>query len=111
VADVPDAVIGRWQVRRLSGLLPPMVGVRKRIGRDRGHTGVGPLPGAAFDVCADAPDRVRLVYRWPLSGLVDELRPGPGGAWRGRATYRGHELGRFEITPASRTPPSGRGRS
>ena len=41
---------GLWDVRRVSGLLPPMVGVRKRVSGSKGETKVGPLPGAPFDV-------------------------------------------------------------
>ena len=33
-----------WRVRRRGGLLPPIIGVRKRISGARGETRIGPLP-------------------------------------------------------------------
>ena len=84
---------GRWRVRRTGGLLPPLVGVRKRIQGGRGETAIGPLPGFPFDV-----DGLRLRYRSPLRGLVDELEPDDDG-FRGRATFRGRRLGTFELRP------------
>jgi len=36
---------GLWRVERVGGFLPPMVGVRKRIGGASGETRVGPLVG------------------------------------------------------------------
>jgi hypothetical protein len=82
---------GRWRVRRTGGLLPPLVGVRKRIRGGRGETAIGPLPGFPFVV-----DGLRLRYRSPLRGFVDELEPAAGG-FRGRATFRGREFGTFEL--------------
>ena len=82
---------GRWNVIRTGGLLPPMYGVEKRIRGDRGETRLGPLPGIPFHV-----DGLRLRYHPPLQGLVDVLEPDANG-YRGRATFRGHELGRFEL--------------
>ena len=41
---------GIWDVRRTGGLLPPLLGVRKRIAGGRGATTVGPAPGVPFDV-------------------------------------------------------------
>ena len=82
---------GEWRVRRTGGLLPPLVGVRKRIRGGCGETAIGPLPGLPFDV-----QGLRLRYRLPLRGLVDELEPDAAG-YRGRATYRGRQLGTFEL--------------
>ena len=82
---------GEWSVRRLSGLLPPLVGVRKRIHGTTGETTIGPLPGAPFDVVG-----LELRYRAPFSGFVDVLDP-EGDAYRGRATFRGREFGRFAL--------------
>jgi hypothetical protein len=82
---------GVWRVKRLSGLLPPLVGVRKRIRGASGVTALGPLPGVPFDVVG-----LSLRYRAPFQGFVDELEPAPGG-FRGRATFRGRVFGRFEL--------------
>jgi ferritin-like metal-binding protein YciE len=88
---------GRWRVRRIDGLLPPMFGVRKRIRGDRGETAAGPLPGLPFRVERSG-DRAFLIYSPPLSMFVDELRLETGGSWLGRTTLGGHELGRFRMT-------------
>jgi hypothetical protein len=82
---------GVWRVKRLSGLLPPLVGVRKRIQGASGETTVGPLPGAPFDVVG-----LSLRYRAPFRGFVDELEPTADG-FRGRATFRGREFGQFAL--------------
>jgi hypothetical protein len=83
---------GEWDVTRVSGLLPPMPGVRKRIEGARGHTIVRRPPGAAFDVVGR-----ELRYTGLLTGLVDVLEP-DGDGWRGVARYRGRDLGRFAMT-------------
>ena len=88
---------GDWRVSRIDGALPPMPLVRKTIRGDRGWTRVGPLPAAPFRVEA-AESGARLVYRGPLSLLVDEIRPGPDGSWTGTATLAGRGLGRFRMT-------------
>ena len=87
-----DELTGVWDVERVSGLLPPLLGVRKRIGATSGETTLGPVR-ARFDVVGR-----ELRYRAPLTGLVDVLEP-HGGAWHGRALLRGREYGRFRLTP------------
>jgi hypothetical protein len=82
---------GVWNVKRVGGLLPPLVGVRKRIHGDDGETAIGPLPGVPFDV-----DGLSLRYRGPLSGFVDELQP-DGDGYLGKGTFRGREFGRFTL--------------
>ena len=82
---------GVWTVRRTGGLLPPLVGVRKRIAGDRGWTEVGPLPGVPFRV-----DGHTLRYEPPLTAFVDVLQPDDEG-FRGRATFLGREYGRFVL--------------
>lgn len=82
---------GVWNVRRTGGLLPPMSGVRKVIHGTTGETKVGRLPGASFDVVGYS-----LRYRAPFAGFVDELEP-EGDGYRGRATFRGREFGRFAL--------------
>jgi len=84
---------GSWDVRRTSGLLPPMLGVRKRIAGTRGSTLVADgRIAVAFDVVG-----TELHYRAPFAGFVDVLaRSGDG--FDGRFTYRGRVLGRFTLT-------------
>jgi hypothetical protein len=83
---------GEWEVERVSGALPPLVGVRKRIEGDRGVTAIGPLPAIPFDVRGS-----ELRYRRPLSGFVDLLEP-DGEGFSGRATFRGREFARFRLS-------------
>jgi ferritin-like metal-binding protein YciE len=85
---------GVWDVKRVSGLLPPLVGVRKQISGARGETQIGPLPGVPFDVVG-----LRLRYRAPFQAFVDELEP-EGDEFSGRATFRGQQYGRFVLTRA-----------
>ncbi len=85
---------GVWNVKRLGGLLPPLVGVRKRIHGTSGETAVGPLPGVLFDVVG-----LDLHYRTPFRGFVDELAP-DGDRYLGRATFRGRTFGRFALERA-----------
>ena len=82
---------GVWNVNRLGGLLPPMIGVRKVIHGTTGETKLGPLPGAPFDVVG-----LSLRYRSPFTGFVDELEP-DGDHYLGRATFRGRPFGRFAM--------------
>ena len=86
------AIDGVWDVKRVSGFLPPLLGVRKEISGGKGETKVGPLPGAPFDVVG-----LSLRYRAPFRGFVDELAP-DGDGFSGRATFRGREFGRFALT-------------
>jgi hypothetical protein len=86
---------GTWDVRRVSGLLPPLWGVRKRIHGTSGETVVGPLPGVSFDVVAN-----ELRYRGPLRSVVDVLEP-DGESWHGRTIVGGHEVGRFRLERAA----------
>jgi hypothetical protein len=80
---------GVWKVERRSGLLPPMLGVRKRIEGDHGSTKLGPLPGLRFRV-----EGSTLRYLGPFSGFVDVLEREDGG-YQGRSTFMGRELGTF----------------
>ena len=83
---------GDWEVRRASGALPPLYGVRKRIDGDSGETMLGPLR-SPFDVVGR-----ELRYRGLLTrGLVDSVEPGQDGWWDGVARYRGRTLGRFAM--------------
>lgn len=86
---------GTWDVERVSGLLPPLLSVRKRIRGTRGETAVGRLPGVPFDVVGR-----ELRYRGVLGGFVDVLEPGAGGGYDGRALFEGREYARFRLVPA-----------
>jgi hypothetical protein len=89
---------GVWSVRRLGGLLPPLVGMRKRIHGGAGETAIGPMPGVPFDVVG-----LSLRYHSPFKGFVDELEPAKSG-YVGRATFRGRAFGRFAL---ERVPDEG----
>jgi hypothetical protein len=86
---------GDWNVRRLGGLLPPLVGVHKTISGSIGETKIGRLPGAPFDVVG-----LSLRYHAPFRGFVDELER-EGDGYLGRATFRGREFGRFALERVS----------
>ena len=93
-----DELGGVWNVERTGGFLPPLLGVRKRIGSTSGVTTVGPVR-ARFDVVGR-----ELRYRAPFTGFVDVLEPGGltedgAGSWNGRALLHGREYGRFRLTP------------
>jgi ferritin-like metal-binding protein YciE len=87
---------GVWRVELTGGLLPPMVGVWKRIEGARGETRVGPLVGWPFGV-ERRREGFALVYRPPFSALVDEVRAGPEGSWVGSSLFGGREFGRFRM--------------
>ena len=76
---------------RLSGALPPLIGVRKRIDGARGETIVIAGPGLPFDVRG-----YELRYRAPFAFLVDYLEP-DGDGFQGRATAFGRTYGEFEL--------------
>jgi hypothetical protein len=83
---------GEWELQRLSGVLPPLVGMRKRI---HGEHGATVLPGGVpvpFQVVAH-----ELRYRPPFSMVVDVLEP-DGDGWHGRATVFGRTVGEFRMS-------------
>lgn len=83
---------GDWELTRLSGFLPPLTGMHKRIRGDRGATllpGGVPVP---FAVVAH-----ELRYRSPFSMVVDVLEP-DGDGWHGRATVFGRTIGEFRMS-------------
>jgi hypothetical protein len=90
---------GHWSVKRLGGLLPPLLGVHKVISGSSGETRVGPLPGAPFDVVG-----LSLRYRAPFRGFVDELEP-DGEGYLGTATFHGRAFGRFALERSSSQSP------
>jgi ferritin-like metal-binding protein YciE len=84
---------GNWEVRRVSGMLPPLLGVRKRIHGSRGSTVVADRRlSIDFDVVGN-----ELRYRGPFEGFVDVVEEADDG-FQGRFTFRGRELGRFAMT-------------
>ena len=82
----------------MSGLLPPLLGLRKRIRLTEGETVLGPV-SARFDVVGR-----ELRYRPPFAGFVDVLEPA-GETWTGQALLRGREYGRFRLTPVEGGAP------
>jgi ferritin-like metal-binding protein YciE len=80
---------GVWSVEREAGALPPLHGVTKRIEGDRGETIVAGRLRLPLQVRG-----LELRYTGLLTGLVDVLDP-DGPDFRGRATFRGREYGRF----------------
>jgi hypothetical protein len=84
---------GLWNAERVSGALPPLWGVRKRIRGASGWTSVGPLR-VPFEVSGN-----ELHYRTPFRSFVDVLDVSADGArCTGRATFRGREFARFDLT-------------
>jgi hypothetical protein len=89
--EVPE-LDGEWDVRRVSGLLPPLAGLRKRI---RGDGGATVLPGGVGVPFAVVGRELR--YRQPFSMVVDVLEP-DGEGWHGRATVLGRTVGEFRMS-------------
>lgn len=82
---------GVWEVRRVSGALPPLLGVRKRIAGRSGRTVVGGRVGVPFEVRGH-----ELRYRPPLHWVVDELEPA-GDRYLGRTVAFGRPIATFEL--------------
>jgi ferritin-like metal-binding protein YciE len=75
----------------VSGALPPLTGVRKRINGARGETILLRGRGVPFDVHGN-----ELRYQAPFAFLVDVLEA-DGDGFRGRATAFGRPYGEFEL--------------
>jgi ferritin-like metal-binding protein YciE len=73
-------------------VLPPLAGVHKRIHGSKGETRMRGVAGVPFDVVG-----LELHYRRPFAGFVDVLSP-DGEGFSGRATFKGREFGRFQLT-------------
>ena len=86
---------GEWNVRRVSGVLPPLYGVRKRIDGLKGVDAAAGAPAAPVRRAPDASSATAACSR----ACVDHLEP-DGDGWRGVARYRGRTLGRFAMTRA-----------
>jgi hypothetical protein len=89
---------GDWELKRVSGVLPPLRGVRKRIRGDRGTTVLPIGVGAPFAVVGR-----ELRYRPPFTMFVDVLEP-DGDGWHGRATLFGRTFGEFRMSYAQLEP-------
>jgi hypothetical protein len=93
---------GLWSVRRVSGALPPLWGVRKCIHGERGETTIGPIR-VPFDMRGN-----ELHYRAPFAGFVDIVELSPDGAHcDGRATFRRREFARFAMERLEEGPARG----
>lgn len=106
-----DELGGRWCLARVSGLLPPLGMLHKRIAGGRGATRLGPVLGVPFHLRAGEAGP-ELVYAGPLRLLRDRLTRRPDGGWDGEATLLGMTIGRFRMTrpagPVSRRSASPR---
>jgi len=103
-----ESLDGTWSVERVSGLLPPMIGVRKTIRGTRGETRIGRIPAAPFDVRG-----LELHYRAPFraSSTCSSRRPAhqrPRNRLRARARPLSHASGarepEFLIVAAAHAP-------
>ena len=83
---------GDWELKRLSGLLPPLTGMHKQIRGDRGATLLAGSLRVPFAVVEH-----ELRYRPPFSMVVDVLEP-DGDSWRGRAKVFGRTVGEFRMS-------------
>jgi hypothetical protein len=85
---------GTWDVRRVSGALPPLVGVTKQIAGARGKTVLFGGPGVPFAVRGR-----ELRYLPPFHWVVDVLEPN-GDHFDGRTLLLGRQIGRFKLLRA-----------
>ena len=83
---------GDWELRRLSGVLPPLGALHKRVEGDRGATVLPGGVGVPFAVVGR-----ELRYRPPFTMVVDVLEP-DGDGWHGRATVFGRTVGEFRMS-------------
>ena len=97
----PHPLDGDWRLARVSGLLPPLGLLHKRIDGGRGSTRLGSAVRLPFSV-RSGPRGPELVYAGPLAFVRDRLVPGPGGGWAGRTYLWGVPVGRFRMVRARR---------
>lgn len=111
-----SALDGRWELARVSGLLPPLGFLHKRIEGGRGATRLGSVLRLPLRV-RQGPAGPELVYAGPLSFVRDRLRRG-GDGWVGETFVLGLRVGRFRmtrpaagagspVTPGARPPARG----
>ena len=98
---------GDWKVERLSGPVP-MPFVWKRIRGGRGETHVLPRSWQAIGAPLEPKfpfelkqreGHVSLIYRPPLSFMVDDLRLEANGSWLGQAKAAGIQYAWFQMVP------------
>ena len=87
---------GLWALARVSGALPPLGLLHKRIDGRRGATHWGPVVRVPFRVRVMG-DGAELIYRGPLGVWRDTIVPSAGG-WTGEARLLGVRVGRFRMT-------------
>src|SRR5438034_2778177 len=80
---------GLVAVEHAQGELPPLLGCVKRMHGSRGTTHFPHVPGLPFEVHGEE-------LHYPLGLFVDKLEP-QDGAYLGRATLLGRELGQFTL--------------
>ena len=96
LSSVVKNLEGDWRVERLGGPLP-MPFVWKRVRGSRGTTRVSSF-GPKFPFRLEQREgHVALIYRGPLSFLVDELRLEANGSWLGRANAAGIRYAWFRM--------------
>lgn len=91
--NITHVLDGTWKVTRVSGALPPMLGVRKVIAGERGRTVAPGLPDVGFRV-----DGLKLRYGGVFSAVVDVLAPDGAGGYDGTMTVAGRAVARFRLT-------------
>lgn len=83
------SLTGRWRVKRVSGLLPPL-GVGKRIGERQGVTTVLGLPVARFSIEGRE-------FRYRRLPVCDLLAARGDGTWDGEGRLFGRRFCRFRL--------------
>lgn len=96
-AAASPSLEGQWTVERVSGLLPPMAGVRKTIRGAEGETRVAGLLRLPFTVSRGPGAAARILYRAPLAMIADELTAAGDGEWSGVSKVAGIPVGRFRM--------------
>jgi hypothetical protein len=102
-AETRTDLSGLWALERVSGLLPPLGLLHKRIEGVRGATRLGTVLRLPFDV-RDGRRGPELVYAGPLGIVRDRLEPSGDGGWSGETLVLGVPVGRFRMMPTLDRP-------
>jgi hypothetical protein len=102
-AETRTDLSGLWALERVSGLLPPLGLLHKRIEGVRGATRLGTVLRLPFDV-RDGRRGPELVYAGPLGIVRDRLEPSGDGGWSGETLVLGVPVGRFRMMPTQDRP-------